>query len=113
MYKYHYLYKITNHITGEYYYGVHSTNDLNDNYFGSGSQLRNNIKVYGKQNFSKEILEYFPDRKLLMLCESKIVNKQLLKDKKCLNVIIGGGELKGSLGKKCVIDSLGNYKMVL
>ena len=112
MHKYHYLYKITNIITQEYYYGVHSTNDLNDGYFGSGSQLKHNIQIYGRPNFSKEILEFFPDRKSLMLCESKIVNKQLLKDKKCLNVILGGGELKGSIGKKCIIDSYGNYKMV-
>ena len=80
MNKYHYLYKITNLITGEYYYGVHSTNNLNDGYFGSGTQLKNNIQTYGKSNFLKEILEFFPDRKSLMLCESKVVNKQLLKD---------------------------------
>ena len=35
-YKYHYLYKITNNITSEYYYGVHSTDDINDGYFESG-----------------------------------------------------------------------------
>lgn len=112
MNKYFYLYKITNNITKEYYYGVHETSKLNDGYFGSGSALRDNIKQYGLENFVKEILEFFPNRKELMKEEKRIVNKELLKDPKCLNVILGGGELKGSVGKKCVIDKNGIYKMV-
>lgn len=110
--KYFYLYKITNNITGEYYYGAHETPKLNDGYFGSGSALKENIKIYGIENFVKEILEFFPNRKTLMNEEKRIVNKELLKDPKCLNIILGGGELKGSVGKKCVIDENGNYKMI-
>lgn len=110
--KYFYLYKITNNITGEYYYGVHETFKLDDGYFGSGATLKENIKQYGLENFVKEILEFFPNRKELMNEEKRIVNKELLKDPKCLNVILGGGELKGSVGKRCVVDENGNYKMV-
>lgn len=102
---YHYLYKIVNNVSGEYYYGVHSTENLNDSYFGSGSRLKNNIKIFGKDNFTKTILEFFPDRSSLMREEKRIVNEEMLKDPKCLNVILGGGELKGSVGKKCVIKS--------
>lgn len=110
--KYHYLYKITNEITNEYYYGVHSTDDLRDGYFGSGSALWENIKKYGRENFIKHILEFFPNRKELMSAERKLVNENTLRDEKCLNVILGGGELKGSLGYKCVVDENGNYLMV-
>lgn len=110
--KYHYLYKITNNITGEYYYGVHSTDDLNDSYFGSGSRLKANIKKYGRDNFVKEILEFFPDRRRLMNAEEQLVDNDILSDPKCLNVILGGGELKGSLGYKCVVDDDGNHIMV-
>ena len=110
--KYHYLYKITNNVSGEYYYGVHSTNNLNDYYFGSGSKLKDNIREYGIDKFTKEILEFFPDRKRLMNEEKRIVNEELLKDPKCLNIIIGGGEIKGSLGMKCVINDDGEYLMV-
>lgn len=110
--KYHYLYKIVNNITGEYYYGVHSTDNLNDSYFGSGSSLYENIKKYGRSNFTKNVLEFFPNRKELMIAERKIVNENTLKDEKCLNIILGGGELKGSLGYKCVVDENGNYLMV-
>lgn len=112
MHKYHYLYKITNKLTGEYYYGVHSTNDLNDYYFGSGSKLNDNIKKYGRENFIKENIEFFESRKELLKAEKMLVNKEMLADEKCLNVILGGGELKGSLGKKCIIDDNGEYRMV-
>lgn len=112
MNKYHYLYKITNQITGEYYYGVHSTNDLKDYYFGSGSKLYENIRQYGRENFIKENLEFFSSRKQLMNAEKNLVTKEMLADPKCLNVILGGGELKGSLGYKCVVNEDGEYMMV-
>lgn len=112
MNKFFYLYKITNHITGEYYYGVHETSDLNDGYFGSGSVLKENIKKYGLEHFSKELLKFFPNRSELMKEEKKIVNKDMLKDPLCLNVMEGGGEMRGSVGMKCVVDENGNYRMV-
>ena len=30
--KYHYFYKIVNEITKEFYYGIHSTDNINDGY---------------------------------------------------------------------------------
>jgi hypothetical protein len=89
--KYHYIYKTTNLINGKYYIGMHSTSDLNDGYIGSGDRIRKSIIKYGKENFKCEILEMFPNRKLLKERENLIVNEELLLDKKCMNLVFGGG----------------------
>ena len=48
-----YFYKITNKINRKYYFGVHSTEDINDGYMGSGTVLAKAYKKYGIQNFEK------------------------------------------------------------
>lgn len=88
--RYHYLYRITNTETEEYYIGIHSTNDLDDGYFGSGKLLKNIIRELGKDKFKKEIIMFCKDRFELVDQESKYVNESVLKDKKCLNLIEGG-----------------------
>jgi hypothetical protein len=87
---YHFIYKTTNLINQKYYIGMHSTNDLNDGYIGSGTNLIRSIKKYGKHNFKFEIIEFLPNRKLLKEKEIEIVNKELLKDSMCLNICTGG-----------------------
>ena len=43
--------------TGKKYVGSHTTNDLNDNYLGSGQALKLSIKKYGKNNFKRTTLK--------------------------------------------------------
>ena len=90
IYKYHYFYRIINKNTQEYYLGIHSTNDLNDNYMGSGSFLKKEYKKWGKDSFIKEILKFFDNREDLIKHEQIIVNESILKDPLCLNIIRGG-----------------------
>jgi len=88
--KYHYLYKTTNLINDKFYVGMHSTDDLNDGYLGSGKHLRNSINYYGKQNFKFEILEFFNSREILIEEEEKLVDRDFIKDPLCMNLRIGG-----------------------
>ena len=88
--KYHYIYKITCKITNRYYIGMHSTDDLNDGYFGSGKRLWFSINYHGKENHVKEILEFLPTRQLLKEREKEIVNKELIGEILCMNLKEGG-----------------------
>lgn len=88
--KYHYLYKTTNTITKEFYIGVHSTYNLEDGYLGSGTKLWRRIQKYGRENFVKEILEFFENAELKFLKEKEIVNEQFLQDPLCMNLKEGG-----------------------
>ena len=105
--KYHYFYKITNTINNHFYYGIHSTNDLNDGYMGSGSRLKIAIKKYGIENFSKEIIKFFNNREELANYEAEIVTESLVHDPNCYNMIVGGDCLITS-GTTTVIDDKGN-----
>jgi hypothetical protein len=89
--KYHYIYKTICNMTGKYYIGMHSTDDLDDGYLGSGKRLWNSINYYGKGNHRKEILEFLNNRTELKTREIEIVNEQLLSDVFCMNIALGGG----------------------
>lgn len=69
---------------------MHSTNNLEDGYIGSGKRLWSSINFYGKDNFKCEILEMLPDRSSLKEREKELVNEDLLKDKMCMNLKPGG-----------------------
>lgn len=88
--KYNVIYKTTNLLSGRYYIGMHSTNNLNDNYLGSGTYLRRAIRKYGKKNFKKEILFYCNSRKELILREMDVVNLQEVAKIECMNMVVGG-----------------------
>lgn len=69
---YYTVYKVTNTINGMYYIGIHQTENLNDDYMGSGHKLKKAFKKYGKENFHKEIL-YILDTKEKMSLYEKIL----------------------------------------
>ena len=88
--KYHYIYKTTNIINGKYYIGMHSTNNLDDGYMGSGKRLWYSINYHGKDNHVCEILEHCDTRKELKEREREIVNEELLSEDLCMNLQVGG-----------------------
>lgn len=89
--KYNYLYKIINKSNGKYYYGIHTTKDLQDGYCGSGKLILRAYKKYGYQNFTKIILEFCKTPKSLKQTEIELLTPEILADDKCYNVQPGGG----------------------
>ena len=69
---------------------MHSTDNLEDGYLGSGKILGYSISKHGKENHLKEILEHCSSRDELKKREKEIVNEELLADKLCLNIKVGG-----------------------
>ena len=88
--KYHIIYKTTCLVTGRYYIGMHSTDDLQDKYLGSGVRLTRSVKKYGKEQHTREILEVFPSRVAASDREKEILTEELRADPLCLNCGAGG-----------------------
>lgn len=103
--KYNYFYKITNNINNHFYYGVHSTDNINDGYMGSGKRLRIAYEKYGMENFSKEILKFFKTQKEAYEYESEIVTESLTDLDACYNIKCGG--YGGDVTKITVLDNDG------
>jgi len=115
---YYYLYKITNILNNKIYFGVHETSNLEDNYFGSGTYLKNSINKYGINNFKKEILEFFESRELMYCKEKSIVTPEFIKLNNTYNLNEGGNggfyyinssgkahKFNSSINKKCGLNS--------
>lgn len=98
--KYHYIYKITRIKDGRYYIGMHSTDNEEDGYFGSGKLITRSIRKHGKEAHIKEILEFLDNRELLKKREAELVNEECLNDPLCMNLVLGGsgGSSVGKLG---------------
>ena len=88
--KYHIIYKTTNTLTGRYYYGMHSTDNLDDGYLGSGRRLRYSINKYGRDVHERKIIEFCSDRSSLKELEIKIITLDEVAEKDCMNLMVGG-----------------------
>jgi hypothetical protein len=54
---YHYIYIIVNFKKNMLYVGKHSTSNIEDGYFGSGTMLKSQIQ-YGVDNFYRFIIDF-------------------------------------------------------
>lgn len=88
--RFHYIYRITNKLNGKFYIGMHSTDNLDDGYFGSGKYLSHSISKHGKENHEMEILEHYFSREDLADREKELVNQQAIQDPACMNIKVGG-----------------------
>jgi len=84
------VYKTVNKLKGEYYIGVHVTDDPEDGYLGSGKRLNYSLRKYGREAFEREILAVFNNPDEMFRKEAELVNEETLKDPLCLNLKVGG-----------------------
>lgn len=103
--KYNYLYKITNLLNNKFYIGIHSTDDLDDNYYGSGLLINKAIDKYGIENFTKEILYFVSTREDLLDLERFIIDDKFINRKDTYNIQLGGNggcsdEIKEKISNK-------------
>ena len=96
----HYVYQITNNINGKIYIGKRSCKrDIqDDNYMGSGYHLNHAIKQYGKENFTKTIIDICESPEIAYELEALIVDDEFLKRPDTYN-LVGGGR-----GPTCISD---------
>ena len=109
------LYKTTNTVNSKYYIGV--SNGNNKWYKGSGTALKNAIKKYGAKNFTTEIIETFETEEEAFARENHVVTEELVNDRNCYNMKIGGrggvGQLKSESHKKKIATSLREYQQYI
>lgn len=100
--KFHTIYQTTNLSNNKIYVGAHSTDDLSDDYFGSGTNIRRAIEKYGRSSFKKDILFIFETPEEMFTKEKEIVTPEFLKRSDVYNIVEGGygGYNKGSTGLK-------------
>lgn len=88
--KHNYFYRITNQINWKYYFGIHSTDNLDDGYMGSSKLIKDSIKKYGKENFHLTIIQDYPTRKEASDHEKLAVTMIQVEDDMCYNLRCGG-----------------------
>lgn len=99
-YKYNIIYKTTNIVNNKIYIGLHSTDNLEDGYIGSGNILKQAIKKYGKDKFTREVLYIFHNREMARIREAEIVDEEFCKRLDTYNIREGGGGAGNQLGEK-------------
>lgn len=88
--RYHFIYQTMNIVNGKIYVGCHSTDDLNDDYLGSGVSLSKAIQKYGKAAFERSILEFAETYDELLLLEKRYVDEDFIHRTDTYNQVTGG-----------------------
>lgn len=73
--KYYIVYETTDLTNDKKYIGKHETNNLNDGYLGSGSLIKLNIKLKGKENFTRKVLHFCKNSKDMAEMEKMEIDK--------------------------------------
>ena len=89
-FEFYIVYETTCNINGMTYIGCHATNNLEDGYLGSGKHLTRAIKKYGKESFSRSIIQFFNKPEEMFNVESSLVTEEYVNNKNTYNLVVGG-----------------------
>src|ERR1700740_1931030 len=78
------VYVIESKITGEFSFGQHATDDLDDKYFGSGKRICALVSKYGAVNFRRTILFIYETLREALRKEIELISSNL-NNPLCLN----------------------------
>jgi len=92
--KYRIVYGTRNLITDKMYVGQHTTDNMDDNYLGSGTYIKKTIKKYGKENFKVRFCCFCEDQLNLDKAEIAYI-KYLDSINNGYNLVDGGGGTSG------------------
>jgi Putative endonuclease segE, GIY-YIG domain len=84
------IYETTNIMNGKKYIGKHMTDNIYDNYLGSGMVLKKAIAKYGKENFEKRILFIYDNETDMNNKEIELITIDILLNDQYYNVALGG-----------------------
>jgi len=93
---FHFLYRTICLTTGKFYLGIHTTDDLEDGYLGSGKWLLRSVRKYGREAHEVERLAFFETREELLAAEKAAV---VVDEKDSMNLVEGGGDPPHSYGE--------------
>jgi group I intron endonuclease len=100
---YYTIYQTINLVNGKRYIGMHQTDNLDDDYLGSGIRLQNAIMHYGRENFKKELLFVFETLEEMVAKERELVTEEVVNSSQYYNMMIGG---KGGRQSKEAIEKI-------
>lgn len=84
------IYKITNLVNGKMYIGKHQTDNIDDNYFGSGKILKYALQKYGKHNFRREWIMFCENAEEMDMAERMFVDETWILRSDTYNLCKGG-----------------------
>ena len=95
----HIAYQTIHKPTGRYYLGIHSTENLDDGYLGSGRGFARFRKGKPRSEFHRHIVKEFPTRAEACEWEEATVTEAVVEDPRSLNLKTGGmGNGRGRQG---------------
>ena len=111
--KHNIIYQLRNKINGKIYIGQHRTDNIDDNYLGSGGKHLQNAKLkYGIDNFEKTILFDFSTFEEMNNKEIEIVNEEFIANDQTYNKVLGGITGFNTTGYTTVKDNDDNTFMI-